>query len=412
MNPFQTQAAALVWRRGAQTLRLEAWGPDCVRVRCTESPSIDDRPMALVEPLPADAQIAIADGESVLVNGRVTVRVSDTGWTRFYNTDNGAVLLEEEPTLRVRHFRGLPGGGDRFRIEARFRACDGERLYGMGQHTDGILDRKGCVIDLEQQNTNVTIPFCVSSRGYGFLWNNPSQGRAEFGLTRTRWTGDCARQIDYVVMAGARPADVLARYADCTGHAPMLPTFAAGFWQSKLRYSTQDEVLRVAREYRRRGLPLSVLVIDYFHWPIMGAWDFDPECFPDPEAMIRELKQMGIETAVSIWPTVNPDAPAWEEMSERGLLVRTERGLNAQKCFTDSHVTGKAFMQYYDATHPEARAYLWDKAKRNYYDRGVRVFWLDSNEPEWFPHFDHDLMRYRAGNGAEVGNLRAPYLDI
>jgi len=405
MNRFHTDGEAVVWSRGGQTLRIEPWGADCLRVRCTELPEIDDRLMALIEPQEAaDVTIDTSGEEAVLVNGRITARVSQTGWTRFHNTATGEVLLEEEPTLRVRHFRSL-AGGDRYRIEARFRAYDGERIYGMGQHTDGRLDRKGCVVDLEQQNTNVTIPFCVSSRGYGFLWNNPSQGRAEFGFTRTRWTSTCARQIDYIVMTGGDTAGILARYADCTGHAPMLPKFAGGFWQSKLRYSSQEEVLRIAREYRRRKLPLSVLVIDYFHWPVMGSWDFDPKCFPDPEAMIRELKDMGIETAVSIWPTVNPQAPAWNEMQERNLLVRTERGEAVQKRITDTYVNGQTYVMYYDATHPEARACIWEKARQNYYRRGVRVFWLDSNEPEWYPHYDHDHLRYYEGNGAEVGNL-------
>lgn len=405
MQRFLNRGQTLVWRAHHQTLQIQPWGADCVRVRCTELADIDERPMALVERSQTNAEVNIADGESVLVNGRITVRVSETGWMRFYYTVTGDTLLEEEPTMRVRQFRSIPGCSDHFRLETRFKAYAGENIYGMGQHTDGVLDQKGCVIDLEQQNTNVTIPFYVSSRGYGFLWNNPAQGRVEFGRTRTRWTSDCAKQIDYVVMAGAAPSDVLARYADCTGHAPMLPEYAVGFWQSKLRYSSQEEALEVAREFQRRGLPLSVLVIDYFHWTMMGTWDFDPACFPDPDAMVDELREMGVETAVSIWPTVNPDSPNWQEMYERGLLTRTERGEIVQKRITDTYVDGEASVQYYDPTHPEARDFIWDNARQNYYRRGIRTFWLDSNEPEWFPHFDHDHMRYHEGNGAEVGNL-------
>ena len=150
-------------------------------------------------------------------------------------------------------------------LEQSFAAYDDERLFGLGQHTHGCLDQKGMVLDLVQRNAEVSIPFLLSNRGYGFLWNNPAVGRVELGRTATRWVSDSARQIDYWVTTGS-PAQITARYADVTGHAPVLPSWAAGFWQSKLRYRTQEELLEVAREYHRRGLPLSVIVADFFHW--------------------------------------------------------------------------------------------------------------------------------------------------
>ena len=134
----------------------------------------------------------------------------------------------------------------------------------MGQHQHGRLDNKGCVIELQQRNTEVSIPFLVSNRGYGFLWNNPAIGRTELGFNGTRWVADVTRQMDYYLVVGDNPAEILERYAEVTGHAPMLPEWAAGFWQCKLRYKTQEELLEVAREYKQRGLPLSVIVIDYF----------------------------------------------------------------------------------------------------------------------------------------------------
>ncbi len=98
----------------------------------------------------------------------------------------------------------------------------------------------------------------------------------------------------------------MEHYADATGHAPEFPPWAAGFWQSKLRYRTQDELLSIAREYKQRGLPLAVMVVDFFHWTLQGDWRFDPELWPDPAAMVRELEEMGVKLMVSIWPTVNP----------------------------------------------------------------------------------------------------------
>ena len=161
-------------------------------------------------------------------------------------------------------------------FEVLFDARDGERFYGLGQHQHGLLDQKGAVIELVQRNTEVSIPFLLSSRGYGFLWNNPAIGRVELGDNGTRWVADSARQIDYWITAGDQPADDPRRYADATGHAPMLPEWASGFWQCKLRYRTQEELLEVAREYKRRGLPLSVIVFDYFHWTHHGRVEVRP----------------------------------------------------------------------------------------------------------------------------------------
>ena len=141
----------------------------------------------------------------------------------------------------------------------------------------------------------------------GFLWNSPAVGRVELANNGTRWVADSARQIDYWVTVGDKPAAILSHYADATGHTPELPSWASGFWQSKLRYRTQEELLAVAREYHRRGIPLAVIVSDFFHWEYLGDWGFYPGEWPDPAAMVSELKSMGTELMVSVWPSISLD---------------------------------------------------------------------------------------------------------
>ena len=99
------------------------------------------------------------------------------------------------------------------------------------------------MIDLYQRHVKAVVPFVVSSEGYGFLWNNPSLGRVEFGNNRTRWISYGSRQLDYFITAGDSYADIMENYADATGHAPEFPYWASGFWQCKLRYQTQEEFL-------------------------------------------------------------------------------------------------------------------------------------------------------------------------
>ena len=177
----------------------------------------------------------------------------------------------------------------------------------------------------------------------------------------------------------------------------MMPEFAMGFWQCKLRYQTQDELLGVAREYKRRGVPLSVIVVDFFHWPTQGDWRFDPVYWPDPEGMISELRGMGTELMVSIWPTVDYRSENFAQMRDLGHLIRTERGIRVSMDFQGNTL-------HFDATKAAAREYVWARVKKNYYDKGIRVFWLDEAEPE-YAAYDFDNYRYHLGSDLAVGNI-------
>ncbi len=407
MQGFRQQDTRLCWEGNYERLQIEPWGRDSLRVRSTVNAEIrDDLLSVLLPPEQSSVQIAIADNEATISNGAITAAVSADGLIRFTSTDTGAELLAEKLPLRstripARSFRACDG--DLFHLQVRFNAYDGERFYGLGQHQHGRLDQKGCVIELLQRNTEVSIPFLLSSRGYGLLWHNPAVGRIELGNTETCWVAEATAQLDYWITAGAAPTDIMEHYAGATGHAPEFPEWAAGFWQSTLRYRTQEELLSVAREYKRRGLPLSVIVIDFFHWTRQGDWRFDAELWPDPAAMVRELKAMGIELMVSIWPTVNPSSENFTTMQQRGLLVRTDRGLAPLMVFQDNQPAGPVYLHYYDATNPEARQFIWQQVHDHYYRYGIRSWWLDACEPEMHP-LDADNLRFYLGHGAAVAN--------
>ncbi len=407
MEFFKQEGCTLVWTKAHETVVLQSWGNNGLRVRATHAPVIRDLPGALLEGDQPQAQIAIQSPEKASIqNGQMRADVTSDGRLVFTNSLTGKILLEEEPFLffrkPARDYKSR--SGDLYEVEVKFLAKEGERLYGLGQHTHGFLDQKGCVIELAQRNTQVSIPFLVSNQGYGFLWNNPAIGRVELGRDLTRWVANATRQIDYAITTADDYAGILGWYADVTGHAPLLPEWGAGFWQCKLRYKTQEELLSIAHEYKRRGLPLSVIVADFFHWTMMGEWQFDPKDWPDPAGMVSELEGLGVKLMISVWATVNPNSRNFDTMNQQGWLVGSERGIPIMLPIDDAYPPGRGLMYYYDATHPEARKFVWEQVRQNYYRYGIKVWWLDACEPEFYPA-DYDHVRYHLGNGLEVGNL-------
>lgn len=402
----KTEGNRIIWETAGELVYIEPYGRDAIRFRSSKSLRIDEAlNWTLEEPASPEGVIIEADDEKAcMTNGKIQVTITGDGTVTYRNTRTGKVLLEEywidgrvhtAPLRRAREYRVT--SGNQFKISLYFKAEPGEHFYGMGQDANDCFDLKGSTVELLQKNGKCTIPYTYSSRGYGFIWNNPAIGRGEFVNNHTMWHVQCAKQIDYVIIAGDTPGEINEKFTAITGRAPMLPEWAAGFWQCKLRYETQEELLQVAREYKRRGLPISVIVIDYFHWTMQGEWKFDPEKWPDPKAMVSELESMGIKLMVSVWPTIDPRSENYAYMREHNYILRGERGVDVVFMFFGPQT-------YVDTTHPGAREFFWSRAKKNYYDYGIRTFWLDEAEPEMRP-YDYDNVRMYLGNGEEVSNI-------
>lgn len=356
-----------------------------------------------------------------IINGKTKASIDKNGKITFYKVD-GTKILEEYWRQRLfkkvsindyqfikekqndyssalkqtaREFIGNPKGD--YEVHTRFEANDGEQIYGMGQYQQKQLNLKGCKLELAQRNSQASVPFYISNRGYGFLWNNPGIGNVTFANNLTEWISIDSNFIDYWICAEDNPKQIMSAYVDVTGHAPKMPKFALGLWQSKLRYRTQEEVLTVAQKYRSLGIPLSVIVIDYFHWPYQGDFKFDSKYFPDPEKMVKELDKMGIKLMVSVWPNIDHKSENYNEMKTKGYLVRADRG-------TGITMTFQGNTTFFDATNPDARRFVWSKIKANYYEKGIRLYWLDEAEPEYSP-YDFDNYRLHLGRNTKVGNI-------
>ncbi|KAH8809206.1 putative glycosyl hydrolase [Xylogone sp. PMI_703] len=423
---------ALNFRYNGEHLQIEPWGPDAFRVRSTKAPTFPAENWALSQEVPQlKPTISIPSYQPILqgphasifeppqkiepgsiTNGAITASVTALGKLTIKNNVTGKQILEEYSRNRIdvfdpktsaleiaaREFKPRGMGTSDYHLTYRLESqSQDEKLYGMGQYQQPYLDLKGLDIELAQRNSQASVPFLVSSLGYGLLWNNPSVGRAVLGRNIMSFEATSTTVLNFWIVVGETPKEIMSRYADVSGHAPMMPEYGLGFWQCKLRYQTQDQLLTVAREYKKRKLPLDVIVIDFFHWPLQGEWKFDPQFWPDPDAMIKELDGLGIKILISIWPTVDKRSENFAEMYEKGYLIRTDRGYHIAMDFMGNTV-------HADFTNPDTRKYIWEVAKKNYFDKGIRCFWLDEAEPE-YTVYDFDNYRYWKGSTSSIGNI-------
>jgi alpha-D-xyloside xylohydrolase len=409
---FAEENGALVCRRQNELLRIEAWGKNALRVRTTLMPEFTSNDWALEESVElvkeSQQHTIISIGEEAIIqNGRIRARVNAAGVLSFYKEDT-LILREyyrcyygteskESSCLKIvsREFKPIIGGD--YSLTVRFESNDDEKIFGMGQYQHTYLDQKGCVLELSQRNSQVSIPFALSNLGYGFLWNNPAIGTASFGKNYTQWHAQATEQMDYWITADETPLEIMKNYTQMTGRAPQMPENVLGLWQCKLRYRTQQEVLEVAEKYHELNIPLDVIVIDFFHWTRQGDWGFDPEYWPDPKAMIDRLHELGLRVMVSVWPSVDRKSVHFNEMFEKGLFIRTERGTIQTYDFNGDCVV-------FDALNPTAREFVWKTCMENYYKYGIDMFWLDNAEPD-LAVYDYDNYRFYLGAGLKVANV-------
>lgn len=412
MGFFEQKENSLYFRYNGELVVISPWGENSFRVQSAMQNEIPEGDAVLCKPdkMESDTfEIFIEDSlHASIRNGNIIAELNifaptppvDGGMQITYRNSQGDVLLREISGggclgKKSRDYYAL--SGDSFRLQVSFESNRKEKIYGMGQYQQEIFDLKGCNLELHQRNAQASVPFYISSLGYGFLWQNPAIGAVHFGLNTTEWMAESTKKMDYWITAGNTPAEIEQQYAKCAGTVPMMPEHGLGFWQCKLRYYNQEQVLHVAREYKRRNIPLDVIIIDFYHWFRCGDWCFDKEFFPDPQAMIQELYEMGIETMVSVWPNVDQRSENYEEMKQQGLLVKSDFGMEVQAFYQGNNV-------FMDPTNPRTRKFVWEKCKKNYADYGIKSFWLDVAEPE-YAHYNHNLYRYCAGKVSEVGNL-------
>ncbi|TQV76082.1 DUF5110 domain-containing protein [Exilibacterium tricleocarpae] len=225
----------------------------------------------------------------------------------------------------------------------------------------------------------------------------------------TSFSSETGKSVDYYFVKGADIDDVIAGYRKLTGKSVMLPRWAYGFWQSRERYKSQDELLAALKEYRDREIPIDNIVLDWSYWPedAWGSHEFDKKFFPTPKKMVQQVHEMNAQIMISVWPKFYPDTKNYKELNAGSYMFN--KNLDEK----NHDWIGKGYLNaFYDAYHPEARKIFWDQLNRNINALGFDAWWLDAVEPDIHSNLSwekrKDLMTpNHLGTGAEVFNAYA-----
>lgn len=460
-----------------------------------------------------------------------------TGVVTFRDQKGEKILAEKQPLGR--HFQPVVFDGKRhYALTQAFQTTAGDAWYGLGQHQDGIMNYRGQQVTFFQNNTEVAIPFLISNKNYGILWDNysltragdvrplhpltdlqlfskrgvagwltalyandkykpqeiiaeraeadinmeflgdsknrlpeeftpatgvvtwegslasylsgPHQFRFTFGGSlkvwldgklvldhwrktwnpapalipfhfkkgekipvRIEWTpeggesylslkwqeplpaedqnsfsfsSEAGQQVDYYFIYGNNMDEVIGGYRTLTGKAPIVPKWALGFWQSRERYKTQEEILSAVEEFRKRKIPIDNIVLDWSYWKeaAWGSQDFDETRFPSPDSMIDVLhKKYNTQIMISVWPKFYEGIPAYNEFDKNGWLYKRNIADRQRDWIGKGYVS-----TFYDAFNANARKGFWDLINKKIYSKGIDAWWMDASEPDILSNVD------------------------
>ena len=382
------------------TMRLKPCSAGIIRITYVQSVTIPDLSNpSLSDKACANASFTASETKDALEVTTAEVHLSmnrNTGALTFKNADGTSMLTESDWPFP----RSLTGEQPAEEASTWFALDPDERLYGLGQHQNGVLNQRNLEMELSQDNTNISVPFFLSSKGYGILWNNGSV---------TTWNNrfrpvlaiqsKYADAVDYYFIAGPSFDKIIAGYRTLSGPVPLFPRWAYGYWQSKLGYRSSEELLSVAAKYRALHIPLDNIVLDAGWEASFGSRVFNKN-YPDPRAMVQKLHDQHVNLMVSIWPLFQPGNANYDELKARGYFV------TPGPSHLPDYLPGA---RLYDAFSENARKAYWEQAKKSLYDIGVDAFWMDSTEPADLYAEEHGPMLAGAttalGNGSKNANL-------
>lgn len=374
---------------------LQFFTPASVRVvkypAATPAPEMRESLSVIAHPTETKVRTIRTDSTLTLRSPAFAATVSLTDGSISYTDSDGKLLTSECGTL----FSPVDDAArSTYAISQRFRLADNEAIYGLGNYENGTLSQRGCTHTLQPGNIEDGIPVMQSVKGYGIIWDNYSPIAFSDNAEGMSFTSSAGDYMDYYFMYGGNADGVIRQIRTLTGKVPMFPLWSFGFWQSRERYKSQDELLEVVARHRKLGVPIDGIIQDWQYWGNNYQWnamEFLNPGFHNPQLMMDSVHSMNAHAIISIWSSFGPQTKQYRELDSKGLLFNIatwpESGIDNVWPPRMDYPSG---VRVYNPYSAEARDIYWKHLTR-LHDFGMDGWWMDSTEPDHFNVTEADL---------------------
>ncbi|HET9571054.1 MAG TPA: TIM-barrel domain-containing protein [Bacteroidales bacterium] len=307
----------------------------------------------------------------------------NSGQIKFYSETHIQLLKEKSGSDS---FVEINDGGQRsYSVSQSFELDKEECIYGLGQQQQGKMSKRGVSLKMVQGNLDDYIPFFQSVKGYGLFWDNYSPTYFDDNQDRTTFKSEVGDCIDYYFMNGGHADGVIARMRDLTGQAPMFPLWTYGFWQSRERYKSQDELVDVVEKFRELNVPLDGIIQDWQYWGnnyLWNAMEFLNPGFNKPQKMVNDVHELNAHMIISIWSSFGPNTKQFRELKKMNALLNFMTWPASGSEIFPPNMDFPSGVKVYDAYNPKARDLYWKHLNEGLFKLGIDGWWMDSTEPD------------------------------
>ena len=396
---YQKTSSGIKTTVNAVDIEVQFFAPAVARViKSPEGVAYEKQSLSVIaKPEKVSFKADIQDNKIVLNTSELSVSVdTGTGIVSYFSKD-GKSLLAEKSGMQFIDFDDA--GTKTYQVYQPFILDKEEAIYGLGQLQNGKMIQRNMTKNLIQGNVEDVSPFFQSTKGYGVFWDNYSPTLFTDNEVETSFRSEVGDCVDYYFMYGKDADGVIAQVRSLTGQAPMFPLWTYGYWQSKERYKSQEEVVDVVRKYRELGIPLDGIIQDWQYWGhnyLWNAMDFQNPTFNNPQKMMEDVHAMNAHMAISIWSSFGPMTKPYRELDKKGMLFNFTTWPQSGLESWPPNMEYPSGVRVYDAYNPEARDIYWKYLNDGIFKLGMDAWWMDSTEPDhldWKPE-DMDTKTY------------------
>ena len=390
---YQKTDLGLKFSNDNMNVELKLYGENTIRIiKYPLGKSFEKNSLSVIKK-EEKSKFSVSENKNILSlkTDDLNILIDAKNGTITYKSASGKELLKEVGS----DFQPFNDAGNQtYSVSQSFQLEKDEPIYGLGILQNGKMSQRNTNVKMIQNNTWDFVPFFQSVKGYGIFWDNYSPTQFTDTPQKTSFSSEVGEGVDYYFIYGKNADGVVARMRNLTGKVPMIPLWTYGFWQSKERYKSQDELVDVVKKYRDLQVPLDGIIQDWQYWGNNYQWnamDFISPDFPDSKKMIQNIHDMNAHLSVSIWSSFGPMTNQYREMDKKGMLFNINTWPESGREVWPPDMNYPSGVRVYDAYNPEARNIYWKYLNKGVFSMGVDSWWMDSTEPDHLSQKPEDL---------------------